>query len=231
MVTMDVLSGKILIADDEPSIVDFLSYYLISKGHIVNTAFDGKEAILKSKEFQPDIILMDVNMPEKNGIDATREMRRIPGFEEIPIILLTALTSEEHEITGLKAGADDYIKKPVRPEILNARISSALRRMPKYKNQEQKITFDNFEINLTNFYVRVAGKKIVLVKKEFELLLLLASRPGRIFLRNEIIQHVWGTDVIIGDRTIDVHIRKIRLKLGIEVIKTVKGSGYKFELS
>ena len=228
---MDVLSGKILIADDEPSIVDFLSYYLISKGHIVNTAFDGKEAILKSKEFQPDIILMDVNMPEKNGIDATREMRRIPGFEEIPIILLTALTSEEHEITGLKAGADDYIKKPVRPEILNARISSALRRMPKYKNQEQKITFDNFEINLTNFYVRVAGKKIVLVKKEFELLLLLASRPGRIFLRNEIIQHVWGTDVIIGDRTIDVHIRKIRLKLGIEVIKTVKGSGYKFELS
>lgn len=228
---MDVLAGKILIADDEPNIVDFLSYYLSSKGHIVNTAFDGKDAISKAKEFQPDIIVMDVNMPEKNGLEATLEMRRIPGLEEIPIILLTALTSEEHEITGLKAGADDYIKKPVKPEILNARISSALRRMPKYKNQEQKITFDNFEINLTNFYVRVGGKKIVLVKKEFELLLLLASRPGRIFLRNEIIQHVWGTDVIIGDRTIDVHIRKIRLKLGVEAIKTVKGSGYKFELS
>ena len=229
--TMDLLQEKILIVDDEPDIVQFLSYNLKGKGYLVATAGDGVEAIRKAKEFKPDLILLDVMMPNKDGIATIRELRQMPDFEQTAIILLTALSDEKYEIEGLKTGADDYIAKPIKPELLATRISAALRRLRKDNDEEQKQIFGDLEINKTKFTVSYKGVEISLAKKEFELLSLLASKPGRVFFRNEILQRVWGTDVIVGDRTIDVHIRKIRQKTGVDLITTVKGVGYKFEMS
>jgi len=227
---MEVLPGKILIVDDEPDIVEFISYSLRSKGYATSTARDGSEAIRKAREFRPDLILMDVMMPVKDGIQAVRELRAMPEFEQTAIIFLTALSDERSEIEGLNTGADDYLAKPIKPELLATRISTALRRLKKDEDQEQKLSFGDLEINKTKFTVSYLTNEIILAKKEFELLALLASKPGRVFLRNEILQRVWGTDVIVGDRTIDVHIRKIRQKVGIDLITTVKGVGYKFEM-
>ena len=227
---MEALPEKILIVDDEPDITEFISYNLKAKGYSIAIAKDGTEAIRKAKEFRPDLILMDVMMPNKDGITAVKELRQLPDFEHTAIIFLTALSDERSEIAGLQVGADDYIAKPIKPELLATRIRSALRRLRKDDNQEQKFIFGNLEINKTKFAVRYNDEEIILAKKEFELLSLLASKPGRVFLRNEILQRVWGTDVIVGDRTIDVHIRKIRQKLGIDLITTVKGVGYKFEM-
>ena len=227
---MELQQGKILIVDDEPDIVEFISYNLSSKGYTIATASDGNEAIRKAKEVRPDLILMDVMMPNKDGIQAVKELRLIPDFEHTVIIFLTALSDEKSEIEGLKSGGDDYIAKPIKPELLAARIHTALRRFRKDDDAEQKITFGDLEINKTKFTVTYRDQEIILAKKEFELLSLLASRPGRVFLRNEILQRVWGTEVVVGDRTIDVHIRKIRQKVGIDLITTVKGVGYKFEM-
>lgn len=227
---MELQQGKILIVDDEPDIVEFISYNLSSKGYTIATARDGNEAIRKAKEVRPDLILMDVMMPNKDGIQAVKELRLIPDFEHTVIIFLTALSDEKSEIEGLKSGGDDYIAKPIKPELLAARIHTALRRFRKDDDAEQKITFGDLEINKTKYTVTYRDQEIILAKKEFELLSLLASRPGRVFLRNEILQRVWGTEVVVGDRTIDVHIRKIRQKVGIELITTVKGVGYKFEM-
>ncbi len=227
---MDLFPGKILIVDDEPDIVEFISYNLKNKGYLIATANDGVQAIRKAKEFRPDLILMDVMMPNKDGMEAVKELRMLPEFEDTAIIFLTALNDEKYEIEGLKIGADDFISKPIKPEVLATRIAATLRRFKKEENQEQKLTFGDLEINKTKFTVYYKGEEIQLAKKEFELLSLLASKPGRVFLRNEILQRVWGTDVIVGDRTIDVHIRKIRQKAGIDLITTVKGVGYKFEL-
>ena len=227
---MELLQGKILIVDDEPDIVEFISYNLKSKGYSISTARDGVEAIRKAKEERPDLILMDVMMPNKDGIQAVKELRQIPDFQDTIIIFLTALNDEKSEIEGLKTGADDYIAKPIKPELLATRINTAMRRLRKDEDQEQKVTFGDLEINKTKFTVTYQGTEIILAKKEFELLSLLASKPGRVFLRNEILQRVWGTEVIVGDRTIDVHIRKIRQKIGIDLITTVKGVGYKFEM-
>lgn len=231
MDNMDLLPDKILIVDDEPDIVQLLQYNLKAKGYLTATAGDGAEAIRKAKEFRPDLILMDVMMPYKDGLTAVKELRQTQGFEDTAIILLTALSDEKSEIEGLKIGADDYIAKPIKPELLATRISTALRRVKKEMDEEQKQVFGDLEINKTKFTVSFKGEEIILAKKEFELLSLLASKPGRVFLRNEILQRVWGTDVIVGDRTIDVHIRKIRQKTGVDLITTVKGVGYKFELS
>ena len=227
---MDLFPGKILIVDDEPDIVEFISYNLKNKGYLIATANDGVQAIRKAKEFRPDLILMDVMMPNKDGMEAVKELRMLPEFEDTAIIFRTALNDEKYEIEGLKIGADDFISKPIKPEVLATRIAATLRRFKKEENQEQKLTFGDHEINKTKFTVYYKGEEIQLAKKEFELLSLLASKPGRVFLRNEILQRVWGTDVIVGDRTIDVHIRKIRQKAGIDLITTVKGVGYKFEL-
>lgn len=223
--------GKILVVDDEPDIVEFISYNLKTKGYQIATARDGVEAIKKAKDFQPDLILLDIMMPNKDGMQALKELRQIPDFEQTAIIFLTALSDEKSEIEGLNIGADDYISKPIKPELLVTRIAAALRRTKVDEDQEQKISFNDLEINKTKFTVTYKGEDIMLAKKEFELLSLLASKPGRVFLRNEILQRVWGTDVIVGDRTIDVHIRKIRQKLGIDLITTVKGVGYKFEMA
>ncbi len=228
---MEALPGKILIVDDEPDIVAFISYNLKNKGYLVDTAKDGAEAIRKAKEFLPDLILLDKMMPHKDGIETLRELRQMPDFEHTAIIFLTADTDEKSEIEGLKTGADDYITKPIKPELLTTRIDAALRRVRKEEEAEQKLNFGDLEINKTKFTVFYKGSEIILARKEFELLLLLASKPGRVFLRNEILQRVWGTDVIVGDRTIDVHIRKIRQKTGLDLITTVKGVGYKFEMS
>lgn len=227
---MEALPSKILIVDDEQDIVEFISYNLKAKGYQTATARDGVEAIRKAREFRPDLILLDIMMPNKDGIETIKELRQNPDFEHTAIIFLTALSDEKSEIEGLKTGADDYIAKPIKPELLATRISAALRRVKKDEDQEQKISFGDLEINKTKFTVTYQGADISLAKKEFELLSLLASKPGRVFLRNEILQRVWGTDVIVGDRTIDVHIRKIRQKIGLDLITTVKGVGYKFEL-
>ena len=227
---MDQLPGKILVVDDEPDIVAIINYNLKKEGYLTDTASNGNEAIRKAKTFRPDLVLMDVMMPEKDGIATIIELRQMPDFAQTAVILLTALNDEKNEIEGLKAGADDYITKPIKPELLMTRIGTAMRRVRKDDEQEQKLTFGDLEINKTKFSVSYKGDEITLAKKEFELLSLLASKPGRVFLRNEILQRVWGTDVIVGDRTIDVHIRKIRQKVGVDLITTVKGVGYKFEL-
>lgn len=228
---MEVLPGKILVVDDDPDIVEFISYNLKGKGYLVVTAKDGIEAIRKAKDFHPDLILLDIMMPNKDGIQTIKELRQMPDFEETAIIFLTALSDEKSEIEGLKIGADDYIAKPIKPELLATRIRTALRRLRKDDEQDQKLTFGDLEINKSKFTVIYKGEEMILAKKEFELLALLASKPGRVFLRNEILQRIWGTDVIVGDRTIDVHIRKIRQKIGIDLITTVKGVGYKFEMA
>ncbi|MDR3678744.1 MAG: response regulator transcription factor [Flavipsychrobacter sp.] len=228
---MEGLPGKILIVDDEPDIVEFISYNLKGKGYLIATARDGNEAIKKAKEFRPDLILLDIMMPVKDGMETIRELRKMTDFDDTAIIFLTALSDEKYEIEGLKIGADDYISKPIKPELLATRIGTALRRYRKDDDLEQKQTFGDLEINKTKFTVTYKAVEILLAKKEFELLSLLASKPGRVFLRNEILQRVWGTDVIVGDRTIDVHIRKIRQKVGIDLITTVKGVGYKFEMA
>ena len=227
---MEVFPGKILIVDDEPDIVEFISYNLKSKGYLISTARDGVEAVRKARDFRPDLILLDIMMPNKDGIETIKELRTMHEFDETVIIFLTAINDEKVEIEGLKIGADDFIHKPIKPELLATRIGSALRRFRKDDVLEQKQVFGDLEINKTKFTVSYKGQEILLAKKEFELLSLLASKPGRVFLRNEILQRVWGTDVIVGDRTIDVHIRKIRQKVGIDLITTVKGVGYKFEM-
>lgn len=226
---MDIPS-KILIVDDEPDIREIISYNLKSKGYLIETANDGFEAIRHAKNFKPDLILLDIMMPNKDGIQTIKELRQQANFDDTAIIFLTALTDEKYEIEGLNLGADDYISKPIKPDLLLTRIKTALRRFRKDDDLEEKIIIDDLEINKTKFSVTYKDKDILLAKKEFELLSLLASKPGRVFLRNEILQRVWGTDVIVGDRTIDVHVRKVRQKLGIDLITTVKGVGYKFEM-
>lgn len=224
------LPEKILIVDDEPDIIEFISYNLKSKGYLIETANNGVEAIRKAKVFQPDLILLDMMMPEKDGLQTLRELRVMPDFEKTPVIFLTALRDEKSEITGLQTGADDYITKPIKPELLATRVSAVLRRMKKDRDVDERMVLGDLEINKTKFSVTYKDSEIILAKKEFELLSLLASKPGRVFLRNEILQRVWGSDVIVGDRTIDVHIRKIRQKTGVDFITTVKGVGYKFEM-
>lgn len=227
---MQELPEKILIVDDEPDIIEFINYTLKTKGYLTEVAYDGVEAIRKAKKFLPDLILLDIMMPEKDGLQTLRELRLMPDFEKTPVIFLTAMRDEQSEIKGLETGADDYITKPIKPELLATRVNAVMRRMKKDRETEEKIILGDLEINKTKYSVTYKDEEIVLAKKEFELLSLLASKPGRVFLRNEILQRVWGSEVIVGDRTIDVHIRKIRQKAGVDFITTVKGVGYKFEM-
>jgi two-component system alkaline phosphatase synthesis response regulator PhoP len=226
---MDNRSRKVLIADDEPDILEILKYNLAKEGYQVITAQDGDEAIIKAKQNLPDLIVLDIMMPGKNGVQVCEILRAQPQFKETLIMFLTALSDEATQIKGLSTGADDYISKPVSPNIFISKVRSLLRRA---KKQDAKVLDVNgLIIDSERFIVHFEGKDYSLAKKEFELLHLLASRPGRVFLRNEILSQVWGNDVIVGDRTIDVHIRKIRQKLGVDCITTVKGVGYKFELA
>ncbi len=222
------LKASILIADDEPDILEIVQYNLEKQGYQVYTAINGREAIEKAKLLHPQLIILDVMMPYQTGIEICRYLRTLPDFKDTLILLLTALNDEATHIKGLDSGADDYVSKPISPKVLVSRVNALLRRAPRPED-EKSITIGNLNINPEKFMVNLDGHDIILAKKEFELLYLLASKPGRVFLRNEILSSVWGTDVIVGDRTIDVHIRKIRQKLGIDCVTTVKGVGYKFE--
>ena len=221
---------KILIADDEPDILEIIQYNLVKDGYEVITARDGDEALTKAKLNKPDLIILDIMMPKKNGVEVCEILRLQPAFKDTMIIFLTALSDESSQIKGLETGADDYISKPISPKVLISRVNAIFRRAHKEPTADSIIRIDHMEIDPVKYEVKVDGKSIILAKKEFELLHLLASRPGRVFLRNEILSQIWGNDVIVGDRTIDVHIRKVRQKLGIDCIRTVKGVGYKFDL-
>jgi len=225
---MDNRLKKVLIADDEPDILEILKYNLIKEGYQVVTAQDGNEAIEKAKQTLPDLIILDIMMPGKNGVEVCEILRSQPNMKDTLIMFLTALSDEATQIKGLLTGADDYISKPISPNVFISKVQSLLRRVTKTDNKIVEV--NGLTIDPERFIVRLAGEDISLAKKEFELLYLLASKPGRVFLRNEILSQVWGNEVIVGDRTIDVHIRKIRQKLGVDCITTVKGVGYKFEL-
>lgn len=219
---------KILIADDEPDILDIISYNLEKEGYRVYTAQDGDEAIEKAYQHNPHLIILDMMMPKKTGVQVCQVLRSQTAFHDTLIMFLTALNDEVTQVRGLETGADDYVSKPVSPKVLLSRVAALLRRVQKEESKAIKI--GNVNIDPERFLVVVDDKEIILAKKEFELLYLLALKPGRVFLRNEILNAIWGNDVIVGDRTIDVHIRKIRQKLEMDCITTVKGVGYKFEI-
>ena len=219
---------KVLIADDEPDILEILKYNLLNEGYEVVTAKDGDEALEKARRTQPDLIVLDVMMPKKTGVEVCQILRGQPAFKETLIVFLTAVNDEGTQIKGLETGADDYISKPISPKVFLSRVNALFRRLN--KADSRILVIDHVTIDPERYIIKVGDEEVILAKKEFELLYLLAQKPGRVFLRNEILNQVWGNDVIVGDRTIDVHIRKIRQKLGIDCVTTVKGVGYKFEL-
>lgn len=226
---MELKTKTILIADDEPDILEILSYNLLKEGYEVYTAKDGNDALEKAKAIEPDMIILDILMPYKNGIEVCRILRTKLKFKNTFIILLTALNDESSHITGLDSGADDYITKPVSPKILLSRVNAFFRRIQ--EENDQIISLGDVIIDPAKYSVTINKKAVTLARKEFELLHLLASRPGRVFFRNEILEKIWGNEVIVGDRTIDVHVRKIRQKVGDNCIVTIKGVGYKTGLS
>lgn len=226
---METSPKKILIADDEPDILEIIGYNLSREGYQVTSAKDGDDALVKAKAVKPDLIILDIMMPKKNGVEVCELLRAKPAFKDTLIIFLTALSDESSHVKGLETGADDYISKPISPKILLSKVNALFRRV-KPEQGMNVIRQGNLEIDPVKFEVTIDNKQATLAKKEFELLYMLASKPGRVFLRNEILNQVWGNEVIVGDRTIDVHIRKIRQKLGIDCITTVKGVGYKFDL-
>jgi two-component system alkaline phosphatase synthesis response regulator PhoP len=219
---------KILIADDEPDILEIIQFNLQQEGFEVVTAKNGDEAIELAKRHLPDLIILDIMMPGKNGIEVCKILRTQPAFKETLIIFLSALSDESTEISGLETGADDYLTKPISPKILLSKVNALFRRLN--KQNKDLLQAGDLISDREKYLIKYLGTEIVLARKEFELLALLASKPGKVFLRNEILNQVWGMEVIVGDRTIDVHIRKIRQKLNLDCITTVKGVGYKFEM-
>ncbi len=219
---------KILIADDEPDILEIIQYNLEAEGFEVITAKNGNEAIEKAKRNLPDLIILDIMMPGKTGMEVCNLLRQQPAFKSTLIIFLTALSDEGTEIKGLESGADDYLTKPISPKVLVSKVNALFRRFS--TGEPKVIRVGDLEIDREKYMINFKGTDIVLARKEFELLALLAGKPGKVFLRNEILNTIWGTEVIVGDRTIDVHIRKIRQKLNMDCISTVKGVGYKFEI-
>lgn len=229
---MNTAAKKVLIVDDEPDILEFLKYNLHKENFQVITAGNGREGIEKAVVERPDLIVLDIMMPEMDGIEVCRLLREKPEFKNTLITFLTARSEEYTQIAALDYGGDDYIAKPIKPGVLISRIKALLRRSAKSNADSESsntINLGDFSIDREKFQVVRHGKIIELAKKEFNLIELLASKPGKVFTRDEIFRKVWGADVIVGDRTIDVHIRKLREKLGDDLIKTVKGIGYKFE--
>ena len=226
---MDISSIKILVVDDDPDIVEILKYNLKNSGYSVKSAGNGVEAIKKAKKFIPDIILMDVMMPEMSGIEACEEIKNIDQLSQAIIIFLSARSEDYTQISAYDAGADDYISKPVKPKILIKKISNIAKKISSEKNAPKTIDLGSIKINKEEYVVIKDKKEILLPRKEFELLFLLATKPEKVFTREEIMNKVWGTQVVVGDRTIDVHVRKLREKIGEKHIKTLKGVGYKFK--
>ncbi|MBS1626504.1 MAG: response regulator transcription factor [Bacteroidetes bacterium] len=227
---MQTKPKKILIADDEPDILEIIAYNLSKQGYDVYTAKNGNDAIEKAKQIHPDLIILDIMMPYKTGIEVCHILRSQTLFQHTIIIFLTALSDEISQIKGLEIGADDYLNKPINPKVLVSRVNALFRRINKAEESSKVLHVANINIDPIKFLVTIDDKEIILAKKEFELLYLLASKPGRVFLRNEILMQIWGADIIVGDRTIDVHIRKIRQKMNLNCITTVKSVGYKFSL-
>ena len=219
---------KILVVDDDPDIVEILRYNLSLAGYEVKSASNGKECIKKAKLFLPQIILLDVMMPEMDGIEACSLLQKIPSLVNTRVIFLSARNEEYTQLSAFDAGADDYISKPVKPKILLKKITSIIKRINVVNKDEDIIKLDNIIIDRNKFLIINNDVEIYLPKKEFELLFLLASQPGNVFTRDQIMNKVWGSEIIVGDRTIDVHIRKLREKIGDLCFKTIKGVGYKF---
>jgi two-component system alkaline phosphatase synthesis response regulator PhoP len=222
--------SSILIIDDEIDILEILKYNLLKEGFSVEVAANGIDGIEIAKSFKPDLIILDVMMPQMDGIEVCEALRKLPGFESTLICFLTARGEDYSQIAGLDAGADDYISKPVKPRVLISRINAILRRKFSPIVAEDD-TMEDLVINREKYLVYKSAVPLHLPKKEFELLALLASRPDIVFERDQILEKVWGSDIVVGDRTIDVHVRKLREKIGDNYIKTVKGIGYKFESS
>lgn len=228
---MSTDSPKILIVDDEQDILELIEFNLSKDGYHVSTASNGLEAISEAKKIRPDLIILDVMMPKMDGIEACRQLRALPEFKNTFILFLTARNEEYSEIAGFNSGADDYIAKPIKPRALVSRINAILRRNGQNETTTElkKLEIAGLIIDPEAFLVYRNGQKVVLAKKEFELLYLLASRPGKVFTREQILKSVWEESVIVTNRTIDVHVRKLREKLGDNYVGTVKGVGYKFE--
>ncbi len=219
---------KILVVDDDPDIVEILRYNLALAGYDVKSASNGREAIKKAKLFIPQIILLDVMMPEMDGIEACSKIKTISSLDNTRIIFLSARSEDFTQIAAFDAGGDDYISKPVKPKILLKKIDSIFKRINSTKNKILKLELNDLVIDRNEYKIIKDKKDLTLPRKEFELLFLLASKPGKVFTRDEIMNSVWGSQVIVGDRTIDVHIRKLREKIGDSYFKTIKGVGYKF---
>jgi two-component system alkaline phosphatase synthesis response regulator PhoP len=221
---------KILLVDDEPDILEFMEYNLRKEGYEVFLAKNGKEALEIARKERPQLVILDIMMPVMDGIEACRHLREMPELQNTMITFLTARNEEYSQIAGFDVGADDYISKPVKPRILVSRIKALLRRVNGIQPQAPVIQIGNLRIDREKYLVYKDEIPISFPRKEFELLALLTSKPGKVFTREDILSRVWGNDIIVGDRTIDVHIRKIREKLGDESIKTIKGIGYKFDI-
>lgn len=226
---MKEAKAKILLVDDEPDILEIVSYNLKNEGYQVYTAENGKEGVQKAKKKKPDLIILDVMMPVMDGIEACEQIRKIPELDGTIITFLTARSEDYSMIAGFDAGADDYIAKPIKPRVLVSKVKSLLRRNSTSMKEEGNILkIGDLVIDKDQYKIIFKKEEIVLPRKEFELLSLLTSKPGKVFKREEILDVVWGNDVIVGGRTIDVHIRKLREKLGDDSFKTVKGVGYKY---
>lgn len=221
---------RILLVDDEPDILEIVGYNLSQEGYQISTAENGKEAIAKAKKEQPHLIIMDVMMPEMDGMEATEAIRKIPELSNVIITFLTARSEDYSQVAGFDAGADDYITKPIKPKLLVSKVKALLRRLKDDGKNSETLNVGNIEINREEYKIIKDGQEIILPRKEFELFYLLASKPGKVFKREEILDKVWGNEVIVGGRTIDVHIRKLREKIGEELFKTIKGVGYKIEV-
>lgn len=225
-------NAKILLVDDEQDILDLIKYNLEKEGFEVTTAGNGREGLREAKRFMPDLILLDVMMPEMDGMETCIQIKEQPELKHTLIAFLTARGEDYSQIAGFDAGADDYITKPIKPRVLMSRVKALLRRSPRAEDENEQshiVKVGDLIVDKERIVVTQGEHDIELAKKEFELLSLLISKPGKVFTREEIFNKVWGTDVIVGNRTIDVHIRKLREKLGDEYIKTIKGIGYRFE--
>jgi two-component system, OmpR family, alkaline phosphatase synthesis response regulator PhoP len=221
---------KILLVDDEQDILEIVGYNLTQEGYKIVTASNGREAIAVARKERPQLIIMDVMMPEMDGMEACENIRKIPELSNVIIAFLTARSEDYSQVAGFDAGADDYIAKPIKPKLLVSKVKALLRRLKDETTSSENLNVGGIEINREEYKIVMEGREIVLPRKEFELFYLLASKPGKVFKREEILDKVWGNEVIVGGRTIDVHIRKLREKIGEELFKTIKGVGYKFEV-
>ena len=220
---------KILLVDDDADIIEIVQYNLVQEGYQIFTASNGKEAIAVAKKELPHLIIMDVMMPVMDGMEACEQIRLLPELQNVIITFLSARNEDYSQLAGFEAGADDYIAKPIKPKILVSKVKGLLRRLKDQKEGSETLNVAGLEINREEYKVIHEGRELVLPRKEFELLYLLASKPGKVFKREEILDSVWGNEVVVGGRTIDVHIRKLREKMGDDLFTTIKGVGYKLD--